>query len=93
MRSPKLGATVFPDGIQFGVWSEHATLIELCIYGADGVSELSRAPMEKGLDNVFRVFSEGLGEGTLYGFRAHGDYEPDQGLWFDPSKLDRKSVV
>ena len=87
MRSPKLGATVFPDGIQFGVWSEHATLIELCIYGADGVSELSRTPMEKGLDNVFRVFSEGLGEGTLYGFRAHGDYAPDQGLWFDPSKL------
>ena len=87
MRSPKLGATVFPDGIQFGVWSEHASLVELCIYSADGASEVLRAPMAKGLDNVFRVFLEGYGEGTLYGFRAHGDYEPDQGLWFDASKL------
>lgn len=87
MHSDRLGATLFPDGVQFGVWSEHAATVELCLYAPDGVTELRRVPMEKGADHVFRAFVEGLEEGALYGFRAGGDYQPDHGLWFDPAKL------
>ena len=87
MLTPKLGPVVFPDGVHFGVWSEHASAMELCLYAADGVTETARFSMEKSADEVFRVFAPGAAEGTLYGFRAHGPYAPDHGQWFDPSKL------
>ncbi len=87
MQSPKLGATLLSNGTQFGVWSEHAAAVDLCLYAPDGRTEIVRLPMERGIDNVFRVFAEGLGEGALYGFRASGSYAPDHGLWFDESKL------
>jgi glycogen operon protein len=87
MHSPKLGATLLSNGTQFGVWSEHAAAIDLCLYAPDGATEIVRLPMERGQDNVFRVFAEGLGEGALYGFRASGSYAPDHGLWFDETKL------
>lgn len=87
MQSAKLGATVLTGGTQFGVWSEHAAAVELCLFAPDGLTEIVRLPMEKGVDNVFRIFVEGIGEGALYGFRAAGDYAPDHGLWFDRAKL------
>lgn len=87
MQSAKLGATILSGGTQFGVWSERAAAIELCLYASDGLMETARLPMERSIDNVFRVFAEGVGEGALYGFRAAGDYAPDHGFWFDRSKL------
>ncbi len=87
MQSPKLGATLINGGVQFGVWSEHAEMIELCLFDASGEQETARLKMERGVDDVHRVFVEGADEGTLYGLRAHGQYSPDDGLWYDPSKL------
>ncbi len=43
--------------------------------------------MDRGEDCVHRISVPRLAEGTRYGYRAHGVYDPQQGLWFDPSKL------
>ena len=37
--------------------------------------------------NVWHGYVPGLGPGTLYGFRAHGPYEPERGHRFNPNKL------
>ncbi len=37
--------------------------------------------------DLHRASVSSVGPGTRYGYRAHGRYDPDAGLWFDPSKL------
>ncbi|CAN7385376.1 glycogen debranching protein GlgX [Rhizobium sp. LjRoot30] len=78
------GAIPFETGVEFAVWSSHATHVDLCLY--EGGNEFFRQPMERDGD-MHRLFIDGLKEGTRYGYRADGLYDPDNGLWFDPSKL------
>ncbi len=80
------GAIVFETGVEFSVWSHHAAQIDLCLFDDDG-KEYARLPMARDSGHVFRLFVDGLKEGALYGYRADGIYAPDNGLWFDPSKL------
>ncbi|MFT4182558.1 MAG: glycogen debranching protein GlgX [Rhizobium sp.] len=81
-----LGATLTDTGAEFAVWSKHAEKIELCLFDADGRREIARLPLIRDGEE-HRLFVEGIKDGARYGFRAHGPYDPDQGLWFDPSKL------
>lgn len=79
------GVVLTKVGAEFAVWSRHAVLIELCLFDIEG-NETARLPMMPDGD-IHRVFVPGITEGTRYGYRAHGAYEPDNGLWFDPAKL------
>ncbi|HEY0123349.1 MAG TPA: glycogen debranching protein GlgX [Rhizobium sp.] len=81
-----LGATLTDKGAEFAVWSRHADSIELCLFDAKGKKEISRLPLTREGEE-HRLFVEGVKDSARYGFRAHGDYDPDQGLWFDPAKL------
>lgn len=80
------GAIVFETGVEFSVWSHHAAQIDLCLFDDDG-KEYARLPMARDSGHVFRLFADGVKEGARYGYRADGIYAPDNGLWFDPSKL------
>ena len=79
------GPTFTDQSANFAAWSEHAQELELCLFDEEGVE--TRLPMQRGEDHVHRISVPDLGEGARYGYRAHGAYAPDQGLWFDPSKL------
>ncbi|OWO92390.1 glycogen debranching enzyme GlgX [Rhizobium esperanzae] len=81
------GAIVFETGVEFAVWSHHAAQIELCLFENDGNREFARLPMARDGNHTHRLFVDGLGQGARYGYRADGIYAPDNGLWFDPSKL------
>lgn len=81
-----MGATITPDGTQFSVWSRHAERIELCLFSAIETGIETRLPMAREGD-VHTVTVPDLSPGTLYGFRAHGRYAPEDGFWFDPSKV------
>ncbi|MEZ2128373.1 MULTISPECIES: glycogen debranching protein GlgX [unclassified Sinorhizobium] len=81
------GATIFDTGVDFAVWSQHATQIDLCLFDEAGDTEYCRLQMERDDEHVYRLFVDGLKEGARYGYRADGIYAPDNGLWFDPSKL------
>ena len=85
-KSGQGGASIFETGVDFAVWSRKSGQIELCLFGDDD-KELARLPMKRGDDDVHRHFVDGLKEGARYGYRAGGVYAPDDGLWFDPSKL------
>jgi glycogen operon protein len=81
-----LGATLTDTGVEFAVWSRNAERIELCVFDAEGKKEVLRLPMTRDGDE-HRLFVKNAKQGMRYGLRAHGTYDPDKGLWFDPSKL------
>jgi glycogen operon protein len=81
-----LGATVTADGVNFAVYSESATNIWVSIYDEQD-QETDRFELDVHEDNIFAGLISGLAAGTRYGLRADGEYNPDQGLFFDPMKL------
>ncbi|WP_105383197.1 glycogen debranching protein GlgX [Neorhizobium alkalisoli] len=83
----RLGVTLTSDGADFAVWSHHAGRIELCLFDAEGKKETARHRLVRGRDDIHRVSVQGIAVGQRYGYRASGTYDPDRGLWFDPSKL------
>ena len=82
-----MGATFDGEGVNFAVFSVHATLIELCLFTPDGRKEMARIALPERDGDIWHVHVGGLTPGTLYGFRVHGPYAPEQGHRFNPNKL------
>ncbi len=90
-RSFPIGATLTPAGVNFSVFSRTATGIELLFFDRADDGRPSRViPIDPGRNRTYHywhVFVPEVEAGQIYGFRAHGPFEPERGLWFDPSKL------
>ncbi len=86
-RAEPFGALARDGGVNFAVFSDHATRIELCVFDASGARELKRYDLHGPHDSVFHGFLEGVGPGLIYGLRAHGPYQPEHGHRFNPHKL------
>src|SRR6266404_2893553 len=83
-----LGKTWTGNGVNFAIFSEHATGVELCLFGsAEDAKEDVRIPLKERTDQVWHVFLPDARPGQLYGFRVFGPYEPEKGLRFNSSKL------
>ncbi len=82
----RLGATLVADGVNFAVYSESASAIWVSIYNEQD-EETDRFELDVHRDHIHAGLVTGLGAGTRYGLRADGEYNPDQGLFFDPQKL------
>ncbi len=82
-----LGATLTEVGVNFAVFSAHATRIELCLYDRDGVRELARVALPAHTDGVWHGLLPGAGAGLVYGLRAHGPQDAARGHRFNPDKL------
>lgn len=78
--APPLGATPTSHGTRFAVRST-AEQVELCLF--DGPEERRVAMTRDG--DVWSITVPGIDH--LYGYRAHGRYDPARNLWFDPAKL------
>lgn len=83
----RLGAHFDGNGTNFAVFSANATAIELCLFSQDGQSEIAREKLPERTGHIWHGFVEGLPPGSLYGFRAHGPYAPEEGHRFNPHKL------
>jgi glycogen operon protein len=82
-----MGASFTGDGVNFAVFSAHAEKIELCLFTADGRKETARLAVTDRDGDIWHIHVGGLTLGTVYGFRAHGPYAPEQGHRFNPNKL------
>jgi glycogen operon protein len=82
-----LGPTFDGLGVNFAVFSAHATRIELCLFDATGKRQLASYDLPEWTDEVWHGYLPGARPGQLYGFRAHGPYEPHHGHRFNPHKL------
>ncbi|PWR03620.1 glycogen debranching enzyme GlgX [Meridianimarinicoccus roseus] len=86
-RSKPVGATFDGDGVNFAVFSQNATRMELCLFSSDGTQELARHDMPERNGDVWHGYISGLRPGQLYGYRAHGPFDPVAGHRFNPHKL------
>ena len=83
-----LGATWMGNGVNFALFSEHATGVELCLFDdLEATEENIRIPISEQTDQVWHEFLPDVRPGQLYGFRVSGPYDPERGLRFNSSKL------
>ncbi len=82
-----LGATWDGLGVNFALFSAHATKVELCLFDLNGERELERIELPEYTDEVWHGYLRDARPGTVYGYRVHGPYEPDAGHRFNPNKL------
>ncbi len=83
-----LGATWDGAGVNFALFSENATGVELCLFDApDRKREAVRIRMTEQTHQVWHLYLPEVRPGQLYGYRVHGPYEPTQGHRFNPAKL------
>lgn len=82
-----LGAHFDGSGINFAVFSAHASKMELCLFDAQGRRELQRLALPECTDEVWHGYLPDAEPGLVYGYRAHGPYDPAKGHRFNPYKL------
>jgi glycogen operon protein len=83
-----LGATWMGNGVNFAIFSERATGVELCLFDdLEATEENIRIPVSEHTDQVWHEFLPDARPGQLYGFRVSGPYDPERGLRFNSSKL------
>src|SRR5215468_4408262 len=89
--SAPLGATVQPDGVNFSLFSRHATGVELLFFDRDDDPHPTRVVrLDPGVDRAYyywHAFLPGIRPGQLYGYRVWGPWDPANGLRFDPMKV------
>jgi isoamylase len=82
------GATWDGEGVNFALFSENATSVDLCLFERpDDQKEYARMPMRERTDLVWHAYLPDLRPGALYGFRVDGPYAPHEGHRFNPNKL------
>ena len=87
-KSYPLGATWTGSGVNFALFSENATKVELCLFDSpDAEKESHRIALPRHTDQVWHGFFPDLLPGQLYGFRVHGAWDPAHGQRFNANKV------
>jgi isoamylase len=89
-RSHPLGATVTPAGVNFSVYSQHASRVDLLFFDRVDDGRPARViPIdpESRTYHYWHVFVPGARPGQIYGFQVDGPFDPACGLRFDASKV------
>ncbi len=83
-----MGASWDGQGVNFAIFSENATKVELCLFeSAESKSESRRIPILENTDRVWHCYLPDARPGQLYGYRVYGPYAPDAGHRFNPNKI------
>ena len=83
-----LGSNWDGKGVNFAIFSETATKVELCLFEESAArTERERISFREVTGHVWHAYIPELHPGQTYGYRIHGPYEPEAGLRFNPAKL------
>ncbi|MDH4378311.1 MAG: glycogen debranching protein GlgX [Vampirovibrionales bacterium] len=83
-----LGATWDGLGVNFALFSEHATKVELCLFDSpDATKESARLILPEYTNDCWHGYFPDLRPGQVYGYRVYGPYKPQRGQWFNPNKI------
>jgi isoamylase len=83
-----LGATWVGGGVNFALFSENATAVELCLYDkTSDFAEVERIPLGKPTSHVWHAFLPEALPGQVYGYRLEGPHDPANGHRFNPNKV------
>ncbi|HTF96414.1 MAG TPA: glycogen debranching protein GlgX [Cellvibrio sp.] len=82
-----LGATWDGNGVNFSLFSAHATKVILCLFDDDGMNETQQIELPEYTDQIWHGYLQGAAPGQVYGYRVYGPYEPQNGHRFNHNKL------
>src|SRR5207248_1175723 len=89
--SSPLGATLSPGGVNFSVFSRHATGVQLLLFDAADDTKAARVvdldPSTNRTYYYWHVFVPNVRPGQLYGYRVDGPLDPSSGLRFDATEV------
>lgn len=84
------GSTLMEGGVNFSIFSRHATQLFLCLYQTprdrEPAFELPLNPAKNRTGDIWHCFVRGLGADTLYLWRADGPFEPSKGHRFNKNR-------
>jgi isoamylase len=89
-RSAPLGASVEHGGVNFSVYSRDATRIDLLLFDSEDAPPSRIIHLDPAVNRTYHywhIFVPEVQPGQLYGYRAHGPFDPPRGLRFDASKV------
>jgi glycogen operon protein len=84
------GASLVPNGVNFSVYSYHATGCTLVLFNKGEVLPMAEIPIpqEYRIGSVFPIIVVGLDwQNVEYGFRMDGPFQPEHGHRFDPNAI------
>ncbi|EAW39224.1 glycogen debranching protein GlgX [Lyngbya sp. PCC 8106] len=86
-----LGATVYPNGVNFCIFSKTCESLELLLFDTPDAAQPSKViPLDPDVNRTFyywHIFIPGMKAGQIYGYRADGLHLPEAGYRFDPDKI------
>jgi isoamylase len=83
-----LGATWTGVGVNFALFSAHATKVELCLFDSPkATKEFARIELPEQTDMVWHGFLPDARPNQLYGYRVYGPHDPQNGHRFNPNKI------
>ena len=90
-ESAPLGATVCHGGVNFSIFSRHATRVELLLFDRDDVAQPAQViPFDPFTNRTYfywHIVVAGLKAGQIYAYRVGGPLDPANGLRFDSDKV------
>jgi glycogen operon protein len=87
-RPYPLGATWDGRGVNFALFSENGTRVELCLFtSVDDCAESRRVWLVEQTDMVWHAYLPAIRPGQLHGYRVDGPYDPAAGHRFNAAKL------
>ncbi len=90
-KSFPLGATAYPDGVNFCVFSKNCDAVDLLLFDKEDHSRPQHVfRLDPDANRTFyywHAFIPGLQPGQLYGYRVHGPFAPELGYRFDGEKV------
>jgi len=85
------GMTVYPDGVNFSLFSQAATDVALLLFDGKSAVEPMQVvrfdPYRNKTFHFWHVFVRGCGPGVFYAFRVDGPFQPAAGHRFNPNKV------
>jgi len=89
-----LGATWDGEGVNFALFSDHASEVELCLFDpplpgrhSEPGPEIARVALTEHSRDVWHAYLPDVRPGQHYGYRVHGLWAPAAGHRFNPNKL------
>ncbi|MEX2229451.1 MAG: glycogen debranching protein GlgX [Dehalococcoidia bacterium] len=83
-----LGATWDGAGVNFALFSEHASAVDLCLFeSVDATQESARIQLTERDGQLWHCYLPDARPGQLYGYRVHGPYDPAAGHRFNANKV------
>jgi isoamylase len=82
-----LGATWDGKGVNFAIYAEHATAVEICLFDSPDQPQEKRIRIKEMTHHIWHCYLPDARPGQHYGFRVHGPYDPKNGHRFNSNKL------